>query len=140
MQLKKIPIDQVNDFSKNTLIQHLGIVVTEIGEDFLKAEMPVDTRTHQPLGLLHGGASVVLIESLGSIGSSLIVGMDREYPVGLEVNANHVGAVREGFVEGVARIVHAGKRTHVWQVEVKDKSSQRLISTGRLTVMIVQKK
>jgi len=140
MQNEKITLEQINDFNKNTLIEHLGIEVLSYDESKISARMPVDQRTHQPLGLLHGGASVVLIESLGSIGSSLLVDLNKEYPVGLEVNANHVGSLRSGNVIGVAEIIHKGKKTHVWTVEIRDEESNRLISSGRLTVMIVQKK
>ena len=139
MELKKISLEEVNRFNENTLIKHLAIEVTEIGKDFLTGRMPVDHTTHQPMGLLHGGASVVLIESLGSIGSSLLVDLDVEHPVGLEVNANHISAARTGHVVATAKIVHAGKRTHVWQVEVKTEDSKRLVCTGRLTVMIVKR-
>lgn len=140
MQIKNIPLDLVNAHSKGTMLEHLGIEVTEIGSDYLVATMPVDHRTHQPLGMLHGGASVVLIESLGSVGSSLIVDLNERYPVGLEVNANHIGGIREGFVQAKAQIVHAGKTTHIWSVDVRELGSERLICTGRLTVMIVEKK
>ena len=140
MQIKNIPIEKVNSVAKGTLMEHLGIEVTELGDDYIKATMPVDSRTQQPLGMLHGGASVALIESLGSIGSSLIVDMDKVFPVGLEVNANHVGAARPGLVEAVGSLVHAGKRTHVWKVDIRTKDTQRLVCTGRLTVMIVEKK
>lgn len=139
MELKKIPLEEVNRFNENTLIKHLAIEVTEIGSDFITARMPVDHRTHQPMGLLHGGASVVLIESLGSIGSSLLCDLNVEHPVGLEVNANHLSAARTGFVVAKAKIVHAGKRTHVWQVEVETEDTKRLVCTGRLTVMIVKR-
>lgn len=121
-------------------MEHLGIEVTEIGADYIVGTMPVDHRTHQPLGILHGGASVALIESLGSVGSSLIVDLNERYPVGLEVNANHIGGMREGFVQARAQIVHAGKSTHIWSVDVREPVSGRLICTGRLTVMIVDKK
>lgn len=140
MQIKQVPTEQVNSFSKGTMMEHLGIEVTDIGPDFLVATMPVDHRTHQPLGMLHGGASVVLIESLGSIGSSLIVDLNTSYPVGLEVNANHIGGIKEGTVVARAKLVHGGKTTHVWQAEVREQGTDRLICTGRLTVMIVQKK
>ena len=139
MELKKTSLKEVNQFNENTLIKHLGIEITEIGPNFLTGRMPVDHRTHQPMGLLHGGASVVLIESLGSVGSSLLVDLSKEHPVGLEVNANHVGAARAGHVVAKATIVHAGKKTHVWQVEVRTEDTNRLISTGRLTVMIVNR-
>ncbi len=139
MELKKISLEDVNAFNKNTMIAHLGIEVTEVGTDFITARMPVDHRTHQPMGLLHGGASVALIESLGSIGSSLLVDLNIEHPVGLEVNANHISAARTGYVTATAKIVHAGKRTHVWQSEVRTEGSNRLVCTGRLTVMIVKR-
>lgn len=140
MGFKKVTLDQINNINKNTLMEHMGILITEIGEDFLRATMPVDVRTQQPLGLLHGGASVALIESLGSIGSSLLVDMDKEFPVGLEVNANHIGAAKSGLVEAVATIIHAGRSTHVWSVEVRTLDTQKLVCTGRLTMMVVQKK
>jgi 1,4-dihydroxy-2-naphthoyl-CoA hydrolase len=140
MQIKQVPVEQVNSFSKGTMMEHLGIVVTEIGNDYLTATMPVDHRTHQPLGMLHGGASVVLIESLGSVGSSLLVDLETAYPVGLEVNANHIGGIKEGVVVAKATLVHGGKTTHVWSAEVREMGTERLICTGRLTVMIVQKK
>lgn len=137
MQLKKVSLESINKLNKETLIDLLGIEVTELGDDFLKARMPVDSRTKQPFGLLHGGASVVLIESLGSIGSSLLINHDQEFSVGLEVNANHVGAAKDGFVYALAKLSHGGKRTHVWVVEVRDEKTERLICTGRLTVMVV---
>lgn len=140
MHANKIELEQINAFNKNTLIEHLGIEIVEVSEKIVKGTMPVDKRTHQPLGLLHGGANVVLIESLGSVGSSLIVDLEKEYPVGLEVNANHIGSVRSGEVLGVAELVHKGKKTHVWKVDVFDKESNRLVCTGRLSVMIIQKK
>jgi len=140
MQIKNIPLDQVNAYSKGTMMEHLGIEVTEIGADYIVGTMPVDHRTHQPLGMLHGGASVALIESLGSVGSSLLLDLNERFPVGLEVNANHIGGIREGVVRATARIVHAGKTTHVWSVNVNELGSDRLICTGRLTVMIVEKK
>ncbi|MGB0915187.1 MAG: hotdog fold thioesterase [Crocinitomicaceae bacterium] len=140
MQLKNVTLNSINDLNKGTIIELLGIEMTEIGDDYLKARMPVDSRTKQPFGLLHGGASVVLIESLGSIGSSLLIDHEEEFSVGLEVNANHVGAAKDGHVYAVAKLSHGGKRTHVWVVEVKDEETDRLICTGRLTVMVVDKK
>lgn len=115
----------------------LDIRCTEVGDDYLKATMPVDHRTHQPMGLLHGGASAALIESIGSMGSTLLLDLEKEVPVGVEVNANHLGGVKSGVVEATGQVIHAGKRTHVWQVDIKDVSTNKLICTGRLTVMIV---
>ena len=140
MQMKKVSLETINALNKNTLIDHLGIVVTELGDDYLTGRMPVDQRTIQPFGLLHGGASVVLIESLGSIGSGLLINHDEEFSVGLEVNANHVGSAKDGFVIAKAKLSHGGKRTHVWLVEVYSESTNKLICTGRLTVIMVDKK
>lgn len=134
----KVPVEVINQMNKNTMLEVLGIQTTEVGEDFIKATMPVDKRTHQPMGLLHGGASAVLIESLGSIGSSLIVDITKENIVGLEINANHLRAVKSGFVTGKATIIHCGRRTHVWQAEITDEND-KLVCTGRLTVMITSK-
>lgn len=140
MKLKQVPIDEVNKLNKNTLHEQLGIEFTEIGDDYLVATMPIDHRTHQPMGLLHGGASAALIEGVGSMGSVLLLDTDRQAPVGVEVNANHVGGMRSGKVKAVGKIVHAGVRTHVWQVDLTDEKSGRMICTGRLTVMVVERK
>lgn len=134
-----VPLDVINAFSKNTLIEHLKIEITALGDTFIEGTMPVDTFTLQPAGLLHGGASAALIESLGSIGSSLIVDMEKFGIVGLEINANHVKGVRSGMVTGRAEIVHAGRTTHIWQINVNGEEGQ-LVSTGRLTVLIIEKK
>ena len=96
----------------------LDIKCIEIGPDYIVSTMPVDHRTHQPMGLLHGGASAALIESIGSMGSTLLLDLEKEYPVGLEVNANHVGGIKSGSVKAIGKIVHAGKRTHLWQVDI----------------------
>lgn len=139
MKLKKIDIAQVNAFNKNTLMEVLGIECVEIGDDFIISTMPVDARTHQPMGLLHGGASAALIESIGSMGSTLLIDLSKEAPVGIEINANHVSGVKSGMVKAVGKIVHAGKRTHLWQVDIFDSQTEKLVCTGRLTVMIVPK-
>lgn len=138
--MKMMSLEKVNKFNQGTAIKNLGIEIIEITESTVSAKMPVDERTKQPMGLLHGGASVLLIESIGSIGSSLMVDLEREYPVGLEVNANHVGSASSGFVIGTGKVIHEGKKTHIWSVEIRDEESDRLISIGRLTVMIVEKK
>ena len=137
--LKKISLNQVNAMSKNTLMEVLGIECLEIGNNFVRARMPVNASTHQPMGLLHGGASAALIESIGSMGSSLLLDLSKEVPVGVEINANHVGGVKDGWVVALGKIVHAGKRTHVWQVDISDEKTGKLICTGRLTVMVVPK-
>lgn len=137
MKLRQIPLEQLNAYNKNTLMEQLGIQCVELGEDYVVATMPVDHRTHQPMGLLHGGASAALIESIGSMGSTLLIDLTKEVPVGLEVNANHIGGVKSGTVKAFGKIVHAGKRTHVWQVDISDESTGKMVCTGRLTIMIV---
>jgi 1,4-dihydroxy-2-naphthoyl-CoA hydrolase len=137
MKLRQVPLEEINRMSSNTLMEVLGIECVELGDNYLVATMPVDRRTHQPLGLLHGGASAALIETIGSMGSTLLIDLSKEAPVGIEINANHIGGVKSGSVRAVGKIVHAGKRTHLWQVDITDETSGKLICTGRLTVMIV---
>jgi len=139
MKFKSVSLEEINRYSKNTLMGVLGIECVEIGEDYIVATMPVDQRTHQPMGMLHGGASAALIESIGSMGSTLLIDLEKEFPVGLEVNANHVGGIKSGIVKAIGKVVHAGKRTHLWQVDIFDKETNRLICTGRLTVMIIER-
>ena len=139
MKLKKVDLETVNAFNKNTLMEVLGIKCIEIGDDYIVSTMPVDHRTHQPMGLLHGGASAALIESIGSMGSTLLIDLSKEAPVGIEINANHIGGVKSGEVKAIGKIVHAGKRTHLWQVDIFDTATDKLVCTGRLTVMIVPK-
>lgn len=130
-------LERANSLNKNTMMEVLEIECIEIGKDFIKSRMPVNSKTHQPVGLLHGGASAALIESIGSMGSVLLIDIEKEVPVGLEINANHIAGIKEGFVVATGKIVHAGKRTHVWQVDIHEEGTERLICTGRLTVMIV---
>ncbi len=137
MKLRQVPLEQIEALFKNTMMETLGIRCIELGDDYVVATMPVDHRTHQPMGLLHGGASAALIESIASMGSVLLIDLEKEVPVGLEINANHIGGMKSGLVKAIGKIVHAGKRTHVWQVDLYDDSTNNLICTGRLTVMIV---
>ncbi|MCF8416227.1 MAG: hotdog fold thioesterase [Crocinitomicaceae bacterium] len=139
MQFKNVSLEEINAFNRNTLMEVLDIKCIEIGPDYIVSTMPVDHRTHQPMGLLHGGASAALIESIGSMGSTLLLDLEKEYPVGLEVNANHVGGIKSGSVKAIGKIVHAGKRTHLWQVDIFDEMTSKLICTGRLTIMVVQR-
>jgi 1,4-dihydroxy-2-naphthoyl-CoA hydrolase len=139
MQFKNVSLEEINAFNRNTLMEVLDIKCIEVGPDYIVSTMPVDHRTHQPMGLLHGGASAALIESIGSMGSTLLLDLEKEYPVGLEVNANHVGGIKSGSVKAIGKIVHAGKRTHLWQVDIYDESTSKLICTGRLTIMVVQR-
>jgi 1,4-dihydroxy-2-naphthoyl-CoA hydrolase len=139
MKFKSVSLETINRFNRNTLMEQLGIECVEIGDDYIVSTMPVDHRTHQPMGLLHGGASAALIESIGSMGSTLLLDLEKEFPVGLEVNANHVGSVKSGSVRAVGKIVHAGKRTHLWQVDIYDNTTGKLVCTGRLTIMVIPK-
>lgn len=139
MKLKNVPLELINSKSNNTLVATLGIECIEIGENFIVLKMPVDRRTHQPMGILHGGASAALIETVGSMGSTLLIDLKKEVPVGLEINCNHVRSVKSGFVLATGTLVHCGRRTHVWQVNIHEEGTKRLICTGRLTVMIIEK-
>ena len=139
MKLKNVPLELINSKSNNTLVATLGIECIEIGENFIVLKMPVDRRTHQPMGILHGGASAALIETVGSMGSTLLIDLEKEGPVGLEINCNHVRSVKSGLVLATGTLVHCGRRTHVWQVNIHEEGTKRLICTGRLTVMIIDK-
>lgn len=129
----------LNRWSPNTLAEQLGIEFTVVGEDHLEARMPVDRRTHQPLGLLHGGASVALAETLGSVAATLCVDETRQYCVGLEINANHLKGVREGFVTGVTRPIHIGKKTQVWEIRITSEQDE-LVCISRITLAVLDKK
>lgn len=131
-------LSTLNRMMANTLVSHLGIEITEVGEDFLRATLPVDARTHQPFGLLHGGASVALAESLGSIASSLCVDLDTQAIVGLEINANHLRATRSGVVTGTVRPIHVGRSTHVWDIRIENEAGQP-VCVSRLTVAVIPK-
>jgi 1,4-dihydroxy-2-naphthoyl-CoA hydrolase len=132
-------LDQFNALNRNTMMQAIGIVFTEVGDDYLRATMPVDARTHQPYGLLHGGASVALAETLGSAAGMMLVDPAREIVVGIEINANHVRGVKSGTVTGTARAVHIGRSTQVWEIRIEDES-QRLVCISRLTLAVVPRR
>jgi 1,4-dihydroxy-2-naphthoyl-CoA hydrolase len=121
-----------------TLAEHLDIVLEDIGDDWLQASMPVDARTIQPAGLLHGGASCVLAETLGSIAATLCVDPARQMCVGLEINANHIRSARDGRVTGTARPLHVGTSTQVWQIELRD-GRDRLVCVSRLTLAVLDR-
>jgi 1,4-dihydroxy-2-naphthoyl-CoA hydrolase len=130
----------INSFNKNTLMETLQIEYTEVGNDYLVARMPVAPLTHQPMGLLHGGASVALAESLGSIASFLLIEDKNKYaPVGLEINANHIKGVTQGYVYGRCTPVHIGKRTQIWDIKISTETGE-LVCVSRLTVMIIERK
>lgn len=137
-------VDELNQFSQNTLGSHLGIEMLEIGDDFISARMPVDERTVQPFGILHGGASVALAETLGSVAGTLCIDTDRNIIVGLEINANHVRAVplvpsQHRWVVGTTRPVHLGGLTQVWQTHIRDEQ-ERLVCLSRLTIAVLDKR
>ncbi|MDN3695766.1 MULTISPECIES: hotdog fold thioesterase [Vibrio] len=131
---KPIDLERLNATSKNTLIEHLNIIYTDYTDNSLSASMPVCSFTHQPLGMLHGGASVVLAETLGSLAANFCVG-DDAYCVGLDINANHVRSMREGHVIGTATPIHLGVSTQVWQINITDER-ERLVCTSRLTIAV----
>jgi 1,4-dihydroxy-2-naphthoyl-CoA hydrolase len=128
-------LESLNAMSTGTSMETLGIVFTEIGDDFLRATMPVDARTRQPYGLLHGGASVLLAETIGSSAGMLCVG-EGDGCVGIEINANHVRGVREGLVTGTARPLHVGRQTQVWEIRIEDERA-RLVCIARLTLAVI---
>ena len=131
-------LEELNRNRETTLIGNLGILFTEISDDFVRGTMPVDTRTLQPYGLLHGGASVALAETLGSTGASMCVDAAEYQVVGQEINANHVRAARSGLVTGTARAVHLGGRTHVWSIEIVNEA-QKLVCISRITMAVIQR-
>ena len=132
-------VEQLNGRGRGSMLEHLGILFTEIGPDYLKASMPVDHRTKQPQGIMHGGAAVVLAESVGSVAGSLCVNLRRHYCVGLEVNANHLRPVSGGSVLATARPIHLGHKTQVWQIEVVDVLGWR-VTASRLTLAVLERR
>lgn len=129
-------LNHINELCKNTLMEHLKISFSAISDTHLEAIMPVTTHVHQPMGLLHGGASVALIESLGSMASALLCDLKTEAPVGIEVNANHIGSIKSGVVKGICKAIHLGKSTHIWQVDIYNQETNKHLCTGRLSVLI----
>ncbi|MEN5015674.1 hotdog fold thioesterase [Erwinia sp. Eh17-17] len=132
---REATLEQLNLRSKETMVDHIGIRFTALAEDYIEAVMPVDRRTRQPFGLLHGGASVVLAETLGSMAGYLCTEGEQQV-VGLEINANHLRSAREGEVRGICRAVHIGRRHQVWQIEIFD-DHNRLCCTSRLTTAVI---
>jgi len=131
-------VEDLNGSRQGTLIETLGILFTEVGADFVRGTMPVDVRTVQPYGLLHGGASVALAETLGSMGAAMCVDADEYQVVGQEINANHVRAARSGLVTGTARAVHLGGRTHVWSIDIVN-DAQKLVCISRITMAVIKR-
>lgn len=131
-----VDIEALNARARGSMVENLGIVVTEAGDDWLRGTMPVDARTRQPYGLLHGGASVALAETLGSMAGGLCVDITREAVVGLEINANHLRAVREGTVTGTARALHVGRSTHVWEIRIENEAGKP-VCISRITLAVI---
>ena len=137
MNFKEV-LHQLNKFSVNTLMETLGIVYTEAGEGYLVATMPVNAKVHQPMGLLHGGATVALAESVGSAASFMFIDRDKYTAKGIEISANHLRSKKEGIVTATASIIHKGRTTHLWQIEIRDED-ENLISICKITNMILPK-
>lgn len=131
-------LQYLNNLSKGNMGEHVGIEFTAITADSLSAKMPVDHRTKQPFGLLHGGASVVLAETLGSVASYCCIDPDKQYCVGLEINANHVRAARNGYVFGTASPLHIGKKTQVWEIRITNEA-EKLVCISRITIAVIDK-
>lgn len=135
---KPVDIDTLNSFEEKAMPGYLGIVITEMGPDYIKGTMPVDHRTKQPFGILHGGASVVLAETLGSIAGFFCLEDEQQYCVGLDINSNHIRPATEGIVIGTARPYHIGRTTQVWHIEIHNEAG-KLVNVSRLTLAVVNK-
>ena len=137
---KAYSLQDVQHMGKGTMVEHIGIEITEIGNNFLRGTMPVDNRTIQPMRILHGGASMALAETLGSIAANLVVDPTKYYCVGLDINANHIRSVSDGnIVVGTASPIHIGKTTQVWSIEIKDEKDKS-VCISRLTMAVLERK
>jgi 1,4-dihydroxy-2-naphthoyl-CoA hydrolase len=136
---QEITLELINTRGKNTMVEHLGIEFIERGDNFMIAKMPVDHKTKQPLGIMHGAASCVLAETVGSTAANYAVDLNHFYCVGLDINTNHIKSITQGYVFGKAVPYHLGKSTHVWGIEIRDEKNQ-LISVNRLTMAVLQRK
>lgn len=140
MKIWKSPIslEEISEVRESTMTAHLGIEFTEIGDRYLKGKMPIDHRTLQPFGIMHGGASCVLAETLGSVAGCYCVNRNKQICVGLSINTNHVSMARKGYVHGVAEPVHLGKKTQIWDIVITDDEARK-ISTNRLTLIVLDR-
>lgn len=136
---KQLSLASFEGLGKNTMGEHIGIRFSEVGDNYLKATMPVDDRTKQPYGLLHGGASVALAETLGSVGAAMVIDPEQFICVGQEINANHLRGVRSGLVTGITTPIHIGSSSHVWEIKIYDEA-EKLVCISRLTVAILKKR
>jgi 1,4-dihydroxy-2-naphthoyl-CoA hydrolase len=134
----RITVEELNKLSKNTLSEQIGIEFTSVGPDYLEARMPVDHRTHQPFGLLHGGASVALAETMGSVAAMCCVDTDKQFCVGLDINANHLRGVKSGYVKGRTTPLHIGGKTQVWEIKITNEKDE-LVCISRITMAVLDK-
>ena len=133
-----ISVEGLTERGKNTIVEHLGIEFTEVGDNYITARMPVDQRTKQPIGIMHGGASCVLAETVGSMAANYCVDIKQQYCVGLDINTNHIRPAKNGYVIGTARPFHIGKSTQVWGIEIVDEAG-KLVSVTRLTMAVLKR-
>jgi 1,4-dihydroxy-2-naphthoyl-CoA hydrolase len=133
-----ITLEDLNKQSRNTMVEQIGIEFTAMGADFIEARMPVDRRTHQPFGLLHGGASVALAETLGSMAAACCIDLTRQFCVGLDINANHIKGVKSGYVTGITKPVHIGKKTQVWEIRITNEAKE-LVCISRITMAVLDR-
>jgi 1,4-dihydroxy-2-naphthoyl-CoA hydrolase len=133
-----VTVEMLNRFSENTMVRHIGIEFTDVGKNYLKAKMPVDSRTIQPAGLLHGGASVTLAETLGSVAAYLCLDPEKKTCVGIEINANHIRSVKSGYVYGQVNPIHIGNSTHIWEIKITNEQDH-LVCISRITMAILDK-
>ncbi|WP_373520927.1 hotdog fold thioesterase [Aquiflexum sp.] len=134
-----LSLETLNNMGKGTMTDFLDIRFTHIGDDFLEATMPVNSKTKQPLGLLHGGANVVLAETLGSVAATMTVDQREQYCVGLEINANHLKSVKSGIVKGITKPIHLGKKTQVWEIKIFNEDDE-LSCISRITIAVIERK
>lgn len=137
--IENLTLESAMERSKDTMVEHLGIEFIEMTDDSLTARMPVDHRTRQPLGIMHGGASCVLAETVGSLAANYAVDQSKSYCVGLSINTSHIKAAAKGFVVGCAKPVHLGRRTQVWQIDITNEAGA-MVSSNRLTMMVMDRK
>ncbi len=137
--IKKNTLEQIEAFQKNTMTDHLGIKITDYGNNYICGKMPVDHRTKQPYGLLHGGASVAFAETLGSIGAGMQIDYNNQSVVGVEINASHLKSIKKGWVYGRAQPLRVGKTIQVWDINITDKDDN-LICVSRLTLAVIKKR
>lgn len=136
---KSLDLNEINGFNRNTLVEHLDIIITKLSDDSMSGTMPIDSKTVQPFRILHGGASCVLAETLGSIASNCCIDNSKFVAVGQSINANHISSARSGRVTGICKPIHIGRSSHVWEINIYDES-EKLICVSRLTMAVIMKR